>query len=53
MLKLMEQTSSNVEPTEFVWTGGGEFQRTRDIYDSPSVEGSPVGQLIPLIGILL
>ncbi len=45
VLKLMEQTSSSVEPTEFVWTGGGEFQRTRDIYDSPSIEGSPVSEL--------
>ena len=44
VLKLMEQTSSSVEPTEFVWTGGGEFQRTRDIYDSPSIEGSPVSE---------
>ncbi|KAH8884435.1 hypothetical protein GQ53DRAFT_879862 [Thozetella sp. PMI_491] len=43
VLKHMEETSYSVEPTEFVWTGEGglQLQRTRDIYDSPSVEGSP------------
>jgi len=42
VLRNMEQTSSGIEPTEFVWTEVGEFQRTRDIYASPSIEGSPV-----------
>lgn len=42
VLKLMEQASSGIEPTEFVWTEDGEFQRTRDVYASPSIEGSPV-----------
>ncbi|KAK3939686.1 hypothetical protein QBC46DRAFT_436961, partial [Diplogelasinospora grovesii] len=41
VLRQMEQTSSGIEPTEFVWTEDGEFQRTRDIYASPSIEGSP------------
>ncbi|KAK0733945.1 hypothetical protein B0T26DRAFT_736747 [Lasiosphaeria miniovina] len=41
VLKKMEQSSSGIEPTEFVWTEGGVFQRTRDIYASPSIEGSP------------
>ncbi|KAK0731805.1 hypothetical protein B0H67DRAFT_87764 [Lasiosphaeris hirsuta] len=40
VLKLMEMTSSGIVPTEFVWEGG-EIQRTRYIYDSPSIEGSP------------
>ncbi len=44
VLKHMEKTSRSVEPTEFVWTADSElqFQRTRGIYDSPSIEGSPV-----------
>ncbi len=42
VLKLMEETSSGIAPNEFVWTENGEFQRVRDIYASPSVEGSPV-----------
>lgn len=42
VLKQMEETSSGIEPTEFVWTEDGEFQRMRDIYASPSIEGSPV-----------
>ncbi|KAK3383329.1 hypothetical protein B0T24DRAFT_687781 [Lasiosphaeria ovina] len=41
VLKKMAQSSSGIEPTEFVWTEGGVFQRTRDIYASPSIEGSP------------
>ncbi|KAK4132313.1 hypothetical protein BT67DRAFT_85604 [Trichocladium antarcticum] len=41
VLKLMEQASSGIEPTEFVWTEDGEFQRTRDVYASPSIDGSP------------
>lgn len=42
VLKQMEVTSSGIEPNEFVWAGDGEFQRIRDIYASPSIEGSPV-----------
>jgi len=42
VLKLMEETSSGIVPNEFVWTESGEFQRVRDIYASPSIEGSPV-----------
>ena len=42
ILRRMEITSAGVEPTEFIWTEGGEFQRTRDIYATPSVEPSPV-----------
>ncbi|KAK4128928.1 hypothetical protein N657DRAFT_586429 [Parathielavia appendiculata] len=41
VLKQMEETSSVIEPNEFVWTEDGEFQRVRDIYATPSVEGSP------------
>lgn len=51
VLKLMEETSSGIEPNEFVWTEHGEFQRMRDIYATPSIEGSPVGR--PHCGILL
>jgi hypothetical protein len=42
VLKQMKVTSSGIEPNEFVWAEGGEFQRIRDIYASPSIEGSPV-----------
>jgi hypothetical protein len=42
VLKQMEETSSGIEPNEFVWAENGDFQRVRDIYATPSVEGSPV-----------
>lgn len=42
VLKSMEETSSGIVPNEFVWTENGDFQRIRDIYASPSIEGSPV-----------
>jgi hypothetical protein len=42
VLKQMEETSSVIEPNEFIWAEDGEFQRVRDIYASPSIEGSPV-----------
>lgn len=42
VLKQMEETSASIEPTEQVWDFDGELQRTRDIYASPSIEGSPV-----------
>lgn len=48
VLKLMELTSSGIVPTEFVWEGG-EVQRTRYIYDSPSIEGSPVSLAHPYL----
>ncbi|KAK4248474.1 hypothetical protein C7999DRAFT_13564 [Corynascus novoguineensis] len=41
VLKQMEETSSGILPNEFVWADNGEFQRIRDIYASPSIEGSP------------
>lgn len=42
VLKQMEQTSSSIEPNEVVWTEDGELQRVRDIYATPSIDGSPV-----------
>lgn len=42
VLILMEQSSVGVEPTEMVWTRDGALHKRRDIYDSPSLEGSPV-----------
>lgn len=42
IVRQMEETSSGIEPTECVWTEIGEFQRSRNIYATPSVEGSPV-----------
>ncbi|KAK3329756.1 hypothetical protein B0H66DRAFT_610810 [Apodospora peruviana] len=41
VLRLMEQTSCGIEPTECIWTEDGELQRRRDIYATPSVVGSP------------
>ncbi|KAK3394209.1 hypothetical protein B0H63DRAFT_39748 [Podospora didyma] len=41
VLAQMKNTSSGIEPTEFVWSEDGDLQRTRDIYASPSIEGSP------------
>ncbi|EAQ92836.1 hypothetical protein CHGG_01071 [Chaetomium globosum CBS 148.51] len=41
VLKQMEETSSGIVPNEFIWAEDGEFQRVRDIYASPSIEGSP------------
>jgi hypothetical protein len=45
VLRLMKQTSAVIEPTEYIWTEDGTFERTRDIYATPSIEGSPVGSL--------
>lgn len=46
VLKQMEETSSGIAPNEMVLTDGTlEFQRFRDIYASPSVEGTPVGRI--------
>lgn len=42
VLELMKSASASVEPTEFVWGSDGGFQRTRYIYASPSIDGSPV-----------
>ncbi|KAL1866762.1 hypothetical protein VTK73DRAFT_4526 [Phialemonium thermophilum] len=46
-LKLMEQTSNEVEPTETIWSQDGQLQRVRDIYSTPSPEGSPEPDLLP------
>ncbi|KAK4240770.1 hypothetical protein C8A03DRAFT_12898 [Achaetomium macrosporum] len=40
VLKQMEETSYGIEPNEIIWENG-EFQRIRDIYATPSIEGSP------------
>ncbi|KAK0630053.1 hypothetical protein B0T17DRAFT_635673 [Bombardia bombarda] len=41
VLRQMQVTSFGIEPNEVVWNEVGEYQRTRDIYASPSVEGTP------------
>lgn len=48
VLQRMVQTSEGIEPTECVWGPGGDLERTRDIFDSPSVEGTPVSRPSPL-----
>jgi len=48
VLKRMVQTSEGIEPTECVWGPGGDLERTRDIFDSPSVEGTPVSHVFHL-----
>jgi len=42
ILEQMKLTSESVTATESIWSQEGEFQRDRDIYASPSIEGSPV-----------
>jgi hypothetical protein len=43
VLKNMEQVAAGVEPTECIWSEEfTDLQRTRDIYATPSVFGSPV-----------
>jgi hypothetical protein len=42
VLRQMEATSASIQPTEQVWDLDGVFQRTRDVYATPSVTGSPV-----------
>ncbi|KAK4168796.1 hypothetical protein QBC43DRAFT_106509 [Cladorrhinum sp. PSN259] len=45
VLRNMIETSSIITATEYVWDEGGEFQRKRDIYSTPSIEGSPERKL--------
>lgn len=42
VLRNMEQVAAGVEPTECVWSTDIDLQRTRDIYATPSIYGSPV-----------
>ncbi|KAK4457902.1 hypothetical protein QBC42DRAFT_316593, partial [Cladorrhinum samala] len=41
VLKNMKETSAIIKPDECVWDEDGDLQRVRDIYATPSVEGSP------------
>ncbi|KAF3762548.1 hypothetical protein M406DRAFT_332928 [Cryphonectria parasitica EP155] len=42
VLENMVMTSESVEQTEYVWNEDlGEIERTRNVYDSPSIDGSP------------
>ncbi|KLU84675.1 hypothetical protein MAPG_03714 [Magnaporthiopsis poae ATCC 64411] len=42
VVESMRETSESIEPLEYIWDGLGNFKRSRDIYASPSPEGSPV-----------
>jgi hypothetical protein len=42
VLEQMMATSTVVEPVEFVYHADGELRNTRDIFDPPSIENSPV-----------
>lgn len=42
VLENMKMTSQAVTPTECIWGTDGEYQRSRDIYASPSIDGSPL-----------
>lgn len=42
VLEHMKLTSQAVTAIECVWTPDGEMQRMRDIYASPSIDGSPL-----------
>lgn len=53
VLRSMEQVAAGVEPTECVWSEDINLQRTRDIYATPSVFGSPVCYALPVTKHLL
>ena len=53
VLVRMEETSSGIEPLENIWEADGELQRTRDIYASPSPEGTPASPRSFLLAALL
>lgn len=42
VLRRMERVAAGVEPTEGIYSEDFDLQRTRDIYATPSVFGSPV-----------
>lgn len=42
VIEYMEASSKAVTPTECVWEVDGTLQKKRDIYASPSIDGSPV-----------
>ena len=42
VLRQMERVAAGVKPTEGVWSEDLDLQRTRDIYATPSVFGTPV-----------
>ncbi|KAI6353403.1 hypothetical protein MCOR25_009020 [Pyricularia grisea] len=46
----MKRSSEAIEPTECIWQGIGNFERSRDIYATPSVDGSPVSRKAELQG---
>lgn len=51
VLQNMVLTSESVEQYECVWDGDmSEITRTRNVYDSPSIDGSPVSGIIDLAG---
>lgn len=52
VLRNMEQVAAGVEPTECVWSGDIDLQRTRDIYATPSIYGSPVCPFRNLVSVL-
>jgi hypothetical protein len=47
VLEQMKLTSQAVTATECIWTQDGDFQRERDIYASPSIDGSPLPLAAP------
>lgn len=49
VLQNMVLTSESVEQYECIWEGDmSGITRTRNVYDSPSIDGSPVSKGIPL-----
>lgn len=54
VVRNMELTSASIGPDEEVWDiTMSEVTRTRNVYDSPSIDGSPVSLLIPLLATLV
>jgi hypothetical protein len=45
ILEQMKSASASVVPNESVWNAEIELERVRDIYASPSIDGSPVGYM--------
>lgn len=53
VVRNMEMTSASIGPDEEVWDiTMSEVTRTRNVYDSPSIDGSPVS-LLPLPGTMI
>lgn len=44
VVESMRESSESIEALEYIWDGMGNLERSRDIYASPSLDGSPVAK---------